>query len=129
MRVFTFVSGDTGFNGELFGAEHLIIEDEMAQRDMRSRRRTGTALKGLVANDVQRCRKMYHDAVALKPFWRVTISLNDEPEDLLVLPPLDDGIRDKLILLAITDGPPPRPTAESPVPEKRPIAEMREARS
>jgi len=115
-RAFTYISGETGFNGELFGAEHLIIEDEMATRDMRSRRQIGTAIKGLVANETQRCRKMRTEGISLRPMWRVTISLNEAPEDLLVLPPLDEGLRDKFIMLAVTDGPTPIPIS---TPEDR----------
>ena len=37
--------------------------------------------------------------MSLKPFWRNTITLNDEPENLLILPPIDDSIEDKIILL------------------------------
>jgi hypothetical protein len=108
-RPFTYLAGDSSFNGELFACVHQQVEDEIATRDMRSRRRIGTAIKGMVANETQRCRRMRTEAIALKPMWRISISLNDEPEDLLVLPPLDMGIRDKFILFAIADGPAPMP--------------------
>jgi len=108
-RPFTHLVGETAFNGELFSCVHQQVEDEISTRDMRSRRRIGKAIKGMVANDTQRCRRMRCEAVALTPLWRISISLNDEPEDLLVLPPLDMGIRDKFILFAIADGPPPMP--------------------
>lgn len=108
-RAYTYFSSETGFNGELFHSEHLILEDELSSRDMRSRRRFGQALKAAVANTVQRCRRMRCEGVGLQPFWRITLSLNDSPEDLLVLPPLDDGIRDKVILIMVNPGPPPRP--------------------
>lgn len=39
------------------------------------------------------------DALTVQVFWRVTISLNSEPYALLVLPPLDANMRDKLLLL------------------------------
>jgi len=108
-RAFTYLASETGFNGELFRAEHLILEDELASRDMRSRRRLGAAFKGIVANELQRCRRMRCEGVGLRPFWRVTVSLNEAPEDLLVLPPLDDGIRDKIMLIAVNRGLPPLP--------------------
>ena len=108
-RPFTYLVGESSFNGELFSCVHQQVEDEISTRDMRSRRRIGTAIKGMVANETQRCRRMRTEAIALKPMWRISISLNDEPEDLLVLPPLDMGIRDKFILFAITGGPPPMP--------------------
>jgi hypothetical protein len=39
------------------------------------------------------------DAVALRPWWRVSITCNDQPENLLVLPPLNADVSDKLIML------------------------------
>lgn len=108
-RAYSHFASETGFNGELFHSEHLVLEDELASRDMRSRRRFGQALKAAVANTVQRCRRMRCEGVGLRPFWRITLSLNDSPEDLLVLPPLDEGIRDKVMLLVVNHGPPPRP--------------------
>ena len=39
------------------------------------------------------------NAVNLRPFWRVTITLNDDPEAMMILPPLDEHIADKIILL------------------------------
>ncbi len=108
-RAYAYLSAQTGFNFELFQAEHLILEDELASRDMRSRRQFGQSLKAVVANPIQRCRRMRCDGVGLRPCWRVTLSLNDSPEDLLVLPPMDDGFRDKVILLVVNYGPPPRP--------------------
>lgn len=35
----------------------------------------------------------------LDPYWRITISLNDEPQNLCVLPPMDESVEDKIILL------------------------------
>ena len=40
----------------------------------------------------------------------MTISLNDDPEALLVLPPLDDHIEDKIILLRASRFDLPMPT-------------------
>ena len=34
-----------------------------------------------------------------RPLWRLSITVNDEPEHLMVLPPLDDSLKDKIILL------------------------------
>ena len=35
----------------------------------------------------------------LPGWWRVSITLNDDPEAMMVLPPLDQHIADKIILL------------------------------
>jgi hypothetical protein len=41
-------------------------------------------------------------AIMLRPFWRVSISLNDEPKNLMILPPLDPSILDKLMLFQVS---------------------------
>lgn len=98
-KPYRYLIGDTAFNSELFEAEHLAIEDEAASTDMRTRRHFGAQLKNLIVNTVQSYHAKGRAALSLTPFWRVTITLNDEPENLLVLPPLDESLRDKIILL------------------------------
>ena len=98
-KPYQFMTGGTQFNSELFKAEHLMIEDEAPSTDFKSRRNLGNFIKQFTVNEDQRLHAKNRDALMLKPFWRVTISLNDEPEDLHVLPPIDPGIEDKLILL------------------------------
>ena len=98
-KPYRYMSGATEFNGDLFGAEHLMIEDEVAFTDIRARRHFGARIKDFTVNTVQSCHGKNRPAVSLKPFWRVTITLNDEPENLLILPPIDDSLEDKLTLL------------------------------
>jgi hypothetical protein len=105
-----YMSGLTSFNGDLFAAEHLMIEDEEPATDIRSRRNFGTKLKEITANVTQRCHFKYRSAIPLEPLWRNTISLNDETENLMILPPWDDSIEDKMILLKATRGEMPMPT-------------------
>jgi hypothetical protein len=46
----------------------------------------------------------------LAPWWRLTISLNDRPERLLILPPLVEDIASKIILLRASRYPMPMAT-------------------
>src|SRR5207249_3354414 len=85
---FKYMTGRTDFNAELFEAEHLSIDDEKASIDIRSRRELGTAIKMVCVNQEQTCFRKYATPVTLLPFWRLTISVNDDPEALQVLPPL-----------------------------------------
>jgi hypothetical protein len=39
------------------------------------------------------------DAFNIAPWWRISITLNDDPESMMILPPLNEDIADKLILL------------------------------
>ncbi len=98
-RPYQFMSGLTPFNSDLFEAEHLMIEDEQASYDIRSRRNFGAQLKNITATEWQRCHAKNRVAISLAPFWRLSMSVNDEPENLMVLPPIDDSIEDKIIIL------------------------------
>ncbi|MGA9780144.1 MAG: hypothetical protein WBS33_17930 [Verrucomicrobiia bacterium] len=109
-KPYRYMSGATEFNGDLFGAEHLMIEDEIASCDIRSRRNFGARIKDFTVNEVQSCHAKNRQALSVKPFWRVTVSVNDEPENLLILPPLDDSLVAKLIMLKVSKQPPPMPT-------------------
>ena len=110
-RPYQFMTGLTSFNSDLFEAEHLMIEDDQASTDIRARRNFGAHLKNITANDWQRCHAKRRIPISLRPFWRLSISVNDEPENLMVLPPIDDSIQDKLILLRAAQFPMPMPTA------------------
>jgi hypothetical protein len=109
-RPYQFMSGLTPFNSDLFEAEHLMIEDEQASTDIRTRRNFGAQLKNLTVIDWQRCHAKNRVAISLTPFWRLTVSVNDEPENLMVLPPIDDSIEDNLIILRASKSPMPMPT-------------------
>jgi hypothetical protein len=109
-RPYQFMSGLTSFNSDLFEAEHLMIEDEQASTDIRARRNVGAQLKNVTSVVWQRCHAKRRIPISLKPFWRLSISVSDEPENLMVLPPIDDSIEDKLILLRASKKPMPMPT-------------------
>lgn len=93
-----YMNGETPFNSELFYAAHLVIEDRASDRTIKSRRLFGATIKELTVNHVQRCHPKNKQAIILWPKWRLSISLNDENENLNVLPPLDDSIIDKIML-------------------------------
>ena len=98
-KPYHFMTGKSNFNSECFGAEHLMIEDEGASTRFEDRRNFGAAIKNLTVNVTQTCYGKNKKAITLEPFWRLTMTMNEEPEDLAVLPPFDDGISEKLMLL------------------------------
>lgn len=109
-KPFLFMSGRTPFNAELFEAEHLALEDEHMSRKLADRLTLAAAIKGFVANETHSCHRKYCTPITLRPFWRLTITLNDEPEALLVLPPLDEHVADKILLLRASRFALPMPT-------------------
>ena len=110
-KPYQFMTGGTPFNAELFGAEHLMIEDEPASTDIRTRLALGSLIKTLTANETQSCHAKNRQALTLTPLWRLSISVNDEPEHLMVLPPLgSDSVSGKIMLLKTFRRPMPMPT-------------------
>jgi len=110
-KPYQYMTNLSSFNADLFEAEHLTLEDEQASTDIRTRRNFGSQIKNVTVNAEQRCHAKNRDAVMLRPFWRLSVSLNDEPENLMVLPPMDDSLEDKIILLRGYRNPMPMPTA------------------
>lgn len=98
-KPYQYLMGETGFNEDLLSREHLMLEDEASSTDIRKRIFFGTQLKNMIANDVIRCHPKGTKGIYLSAFWRVSITLNDEPENLMVLPPITDDLKDKIILL------------------------------
>ena len=117
-KAYRYLAGQTQFNAEFFGAEHLMLEDENSSTDIRARRALAAQIKGIAVNTVHSCHQKGRTAINIRPFWRLSISMNDQPERLMVLPPLDDDIADKIILLRCTHPQAPFPT-ETPEARER----------
>jgi hypothetical protein len=102
-----FLQGRTDFNSELFGAEHLILEDESASISHIARSALGAAIKTIAVNEIHQCHGKRRDIENLCPRWRLSISLNNEPERMMILPRLSNDVSDKIILLRATRHPMP----------------------
>lgn len=96
---YKYMSGATEFNSEIFGAEHGLIGDSNHATDMKSRRAFGSAIKTFVVEKAQHVHGKGKTGITLFPFFRLTLTLNSNPEAMLVLPPLDSDVKDKIILL------------------------------
>jgi hypothetical protein len=91
--------GETTFNAHLFGAELLLWDDAGGKDDYATRRKSSDSLKQWVGNDEHECHPKGKTPFMLAPFWRILITVNDDRENLQVLPPIDRGIEDKIIIL------------------------------
>jgi len=100
-RPYRYMAGKSEFNADLFRAEHLMIADEAPFQDITSRRLFGTRIKDFAVNQFQSCHGKHKDALTLAPCWRLTVSTNDESENLIMLPPLDNSIEDKIMLFKV----------------------------
>jgi hypothetical protein len=104
------LQGRTDFNSELFAAEHLVLEDESASTSHIARAALSAAIKAIAVNQMHQCHAKRRDIVNLCPRWWLTISLNNEPERMMILPRLSSDVFDKIILLRTIRHPMPEPT-------------------
>lgn len=96
-----FMSGRTNFNGDLARAEHLMMEDDRESCGDSQRRALGNHIKQIAVNHFQHCHAKFAQGVSLDPIWRLTLSLNDNPERLRILPEMDSGTADKFMLFKV----------------------------
>ena len=94
-----FLLNDTAFNSECFSAEHLLMEDVASSQKKEDRQKLKQKLKQLAVNDSQRYHEKGRPAVTLSPLWRCSLSLNDGPDDLSILPAPSADFAEKTLML------------------------------
>lgn len=94
-----FLTGSTNFNSELFASEHLAMGDSPLSTKMEDRLRFGEFIKMIVAEQWHRFHPKGRDAMIVNPVWRLSISINDDQDNLRSLPPIKEGVADKIHLL------------------------------
>jgi hypothetical protein len=102
-------TGRTNFNADLAGAELLAVDDEAGSTDIRSRRALAANIKCCLFSGAVRIEGKHRCAFTFRPCWRMVMALNDEPEALLVLPPITEDITDKITLFRCHKKPLPMP--------------------
>lgn len=100
-RPYGYIVGDTTFNGDWFESEHLMFEDEAPPNNYGIQQRIAAGIKTLVANEIQWCHGKGDKAVTLTPYWRVSISVNNNPANLRAIPANDETLDDKLLILEV----------------------------
>lgn len=98
-KPYRYMTGQTPFNSELAGAEHLFVEDEQAKKSNPAREAFGTAIKDWTVNENISVHAKGREAITLGFFRRVTLSSNDEREDYMIMPPFKSGVAEKISLL------------------------------
>ena len=99
------------FNADSFAAELLVLaEVPMPSQKTNDRVAFGEKIKQVVANTMQRMRLMRTEPWTVFPFWRLLISLNDEPDKLRNLPLITEDIGDKLVIMHCARSGMPMPT-------------------
>lgn len=106
---YAYFIGRTNFNADLAGAELLAVDDEAGSTDIRSRRTLAANIKSCLFSGNVRVEGKHKQAFNFRPCWRMLLALNDEPEALLVLPPITEDIGDKITLFRCHKRPLPMP--------------------
>lgn len=106
---YPYFSGRTGFNADLAGAELLAVDDEAGSSDIRARKNLAANIKACLFAGSVRIEAKGKNAFSFRPCWRMVMALNDEPENLLVLPVMSEDISDKITLLRCHKRPLPMP--------------------
>jgi hypothetical protein len=104
------MTGSSNYNLETFKAEHLMLADENPFTDRRVRNHMAAYVKQISANEKRLCHGKYKTAVTLSPRNWLTTSCNDQPEAMMVIPPLETGVSDKIMLFHVRECPMPMPT-------------------
>lgn len=132
-KPYAWMIGEEGFNGDMLAATLLLVDDESADTRFSARQHLGAQIKKITANAEYRLRAMHRDGMTLELLWRLVILTNIEAHRLLVLPPIDGDIRDKVLMLKAYRRPkPPEEASEQeracwPLPlPTRTIEERRE---
>jgi hypothetical protein len=106
---YPFFTGRTNFNADIAGAELLAVDDEAGSTDIRARKALAASIKSNLFSGAVRIEGKHKTGFTFRPVWRMALALNDEPEALLVLPPVTEDIGDKLTLLRCHKRPLPMP--------------------
>ncbi len=96
-----WLTGRTNFNGELAGSMHLCVSDGDPQGiiSFSDRRTLAARIKAICVNPVQAIHPKYHPSASMPVLWRLTFSLNHNDAGLKLLPPLENGVEDKITIL------------------------------
>lgn len=110
-KPYKFMMNDDSFNRDLIEAVLQLIDDEnQADTDYKARQKFAGEVKMIVANNEFRVRAMHTDPFAIPVLRRLMVLCNLQGTRLLVLPPLDGDVDDKMDLFKAY--PPPLPTGD-----------------
>lgn len=93
--------GKLPWTDNLLGCELLLIDDSVGSSDPRARREFGERFKEAIYAGSVEINKRNHSSLTMRPAWAVMVCCNDEPSNLSVIPPLEEGIADKISLLKV----------------------------
>jgi hypothetical protein len=95
-----FSDKGAAFNSDMFQSELLYLDDtDVLQTDHKFRAKLGERIKSYTVGAGGSYHQKFGDKVPIAPWWRFVRMMNEEPTTLATLPPLEDGVADKVIIL------------------------------
>ena len=101
---FSHMEGGTSFNGELVEVEHWMVADQQSSTKHADKQRLKACIKQTAVNATMHVNAKFGKPINIECYRRLTISLNDHPEALRVLPSLSRDLEDKLMILQVLPG-------------------------
>jgi hypothetical protein len=92
------------FNKSLCEVGHWHIDDAQAAANQGEHTKFTERVKKLIANPFMPYRPMYVDEVQVPFRGRLLVTLNSDPQSLLMIPDMDRNIQDKLMVLSLRPG-------------------------
>jgi hypothetical protein len=80
-----------------------MLEGESASTSHQARSALADAIKTMAANKVHPCHGKRRDIVNLCPGWSLSMSSNNEPEQMMIVPRLRADVQDKISILGQPD--------------------------
>lgn len=102
-KPYLWMTAKTAFNQDLAESESLVIEDEQGHTDIRTRLAFKATIKQLTVNEDLHVHGKGLKGLVLPTYRRVHASLNEEPENLMILPPMDEDLAGKMMLFRCYD--------------------------
>ena len=88
------------FNSDVFQSELIYLDDVgILGTDFSSRSAFGELIKGITVGAGGSYHGKFGDKILMTPWWRIVRMMNEEPHTLATIPPMENGIEDKLILI------------------------------
>jgi hypothetical protein len=107
-KAYRFMSGDSPFNADLVGSELLVVDDDAASKDHRSRMALTQNIKANFFSGSFRLEAKGRDAIECFPVQALVMAVNEDPDHLRVLPELEESMEDKIHLFKTRSAPIPQ---------------------
>ena len=98
-----YLLSSSDFNKELLHVGVWNIDDGSVNADQRAHQKFSDMIKRVVANPGMSYHAKFHDKLKVEWCGRVVTTLNDDESSLGVIPDIDTGLQDKIIVLKFAD--------------------------